>query len=1270
MTCNRRLPARWGARTPGQMTFAILGRWFACSCLCLAILSLASASAAHGLAPNPPPAAPADTPIPTLGQLPSGREQVAAIYVPDQSAAYVFGGYDGAGSLDAIVRVNLATGEAVTLGVTLPEPRQAMSAVYVQEQRTAYLFGGANNGARLRSIVAFSVDEPYSVTTLSAQLTSNREASAAVYAPDRGLAYIFGGETSNGETRVGDKFDPFYPGGPRLTQLPSALWLPAARAYASAVYASQDGCAYVFGGYRDGIQSSIFKIDFDGGDASQLANDLPGARFGSAAAYSPETHLAYILGGAFSWLGLTLPSSSLYAVELHDGQSYITQLDLPEPAYYLAAVYASVERKVCTFGGHSVSPYPAQLATIACFPVSLGPAVDIGRWENVRTLGAGVTGIAPHEPANVWFATDGDGAWLYNSSSWTHYTNASTGGGLGTNSLTTAAHGDGYAWFGTQSLGARFRQDGFEIWSSYRAPNLGSDWVRSIELQPGVDSDDPVRWFATSNGLSRRYWNPATSSFTWQTLRTANGLADNRVWDLDHEQGATANSTYLWIATSYGAQRFRGGASGGLLAAYNGVDAHHYADACNDPGNSLFWDIAYDVAVGLDGRKWFAIAQGFDGPFPMGLCELSGSPVGDNWRPVRYNTLSSDDVRDIAVDGEGRVWLATVPVAYLDQPGGATALEYDKLGILYTAIYSTTNSPLRSNSLWSVGGTQERVYFGSSSGHVDAFAPRWNFFDPSNSDLGSDDFYDVWTALGRLWLRGAGNLLLWLEPDGASVGSRDMGYGVRSLASDGQNRLWVGTYQGGIFIKDGDSWSQLTTADGLPDDRVFALLPDRQRPGWMWVGSEAGLGVWTGDRWLKFTTANSGLPDNQVRSLAEDRRGRIWMGTYGGGVAVYDKGAGWTVYDTSDGLADNYIGDLVIDGDGHVWADGQTTSGVSEWDGAWSIHDSSDGLPSSIQELAVDEQGRLWIGATRGAAVRQEGGWLLLQPANSGLARNSIEGMAADGGGRVWFVHGANGGLSVRGTLNGPLGVAVPRIDAFDPEQGTAGDIVVITGGGFDSRCQDFNEVRFGAARARVLSCSPTRLEVVVPPEARSGRISVQARRRTGISSEDFTAMPTVTYFTPSGGHIGVEVIIHGTNFARRTRVCFSGNCRDASGSPTTISVYVQSGDASGPISVRNLEDDTWDASPADFTVLNLSLNEAAFNQGIPSYELIKSEYTLMQIFLRSDVAPPPSAAIEIDEVLVEYQDASDEWVTDHYPSTEFNPPLTPGAWDGDTPPA
>ena len=61
----------------------------------------------------------------------------------------------------------------------------------------------------------------------------------------------------------------------------------------------------------------------------------------------------------------------------------------------------------------------------------------------------------------------------------------------------------------------------------------------------------------------------------------------------------------------------------------------------------------------------------------------------------------------------------------------------------------------------------------------------------------------------------------------------------------------------------------------------MALLEDRR--GWLWLGTDAGLVLWTGERWRRFDN-NNGLVWNDCNqnALAEDAAPAIWVGTGGG----------------------------------------------------------------------------------------------------------------------------------------------------------------------------------------------------------------------------------------------------------------------------------------------------------------------------------------------------------------------------------------------------
>jgi ligand-binding sensor domain-containing protein len=74
-------------------------------------------------------------------------------------------------------------------------------------------------------------------------------------------------------------------------------------------------------------------------------------------------------------------------------------------------------------------------------------------------------------------------------------------------------------------------------------------------------------------------------------------------------------------------------------------------------------------------------------------------------------------------------------------------------------------------------------------------------------------------------------------------------------------------------------FENFTTANGLPNDHVFAVLVDGDR---IWAGTDNGLAVYENHAWKVYTTAD-GLAHRAVLSLALDKRtGDVWAGTMGG----------------------------------------------------------------------------------------------------------------------------------------------------------------------------------------------------------------------------------------------------------------------------------------------------------------------------------------------------------------------------------------------------
>ncbi|HEX7585842.1 MAG TPA: two-component regulator propeller domain-containing protein, partial [Prolixibacteraceae bacterium] len=104
----------------------------------------------------------------------------------------------------------------------------------------------------------------------------------------------------------------------------------------------------------------------------------------------------------------------------------------------------------------------------------------------------------------------------------------------------------------------------------------------------------------------------------------------------------------------------------------------------------------------------------------------------------------------------------------------------------------------------------------------------------------------------------------------------------------------------------------------IPSDKVFSICitPD----GTQWFGTDAGVARHVGNKtlenWTVYNTGN-GLADNFVQCIAPDRDGNIWFGTKNG-VSVFN-GSHWTSFSEKDGLTSNNIHCIKVDKEGIIW---------------------------------------------------------------------------------------------------------------------------------------------------------------------------------------------------------------------------------------------------------------------------------------------------------------------------------------------------------------
>lgn len=144
-------------------------------------------------------------------------------------------------------------------------------------------------------------------------------------------------------------------------------------------------------------------------------------------------------------------------------------------------------------------------------------------------------------------------------------------------------------------------------------------------------------------------------------------------------------------------------------------------------------------------------------------------------------------------------------------------------------------------------------------------------------------------------------------------------------------------------------FESFTTANGLPDNHVFAVLVDGDR---IWAGTENGLALYENHVWKSFNTVD-GLAHRAVLSLALDpRSGDLWAGTMGG-LSRVSTGRIESFTQLNSGLSNDVVYGVSVEGE-NVWI--ATAAGGCRLDtrtGQWSLYNERNTPMAEIWTYAV-----------------------------------------------------------------------------------------------------------------------------------------------------------------------------------------------------------------------------------------------------------------------------------------------------------------------------
>ena len=110
---------------------------------------------------------------------------------------------------------------------------------------------------------------------------------------------------------------------------------------------------------------------------------------------------------------------------------------------------------------------------------------------------------------------------------------------------------------------------------------------------------------------------------------------------------------------------------------------------------------------------------------------------------------------------------------------------------------------------------------------------------------------------------------------------------VFSIINAGNGTLLLGIYDDGLLKL--DTRSERIERIPLDMENVDIITFFKDTDGTIWIGAEYGIYTYANGQLNKESQLNALLPDKSVYGILRDRQGKLWIGTYGGGIAIFDR---------------------------------------------------------------------------------------------------------------------------------------------------------------------------------------------------------------------------------------------------------------------------------------------------------------------------------------------------------------------------------------------
>jgi ligand-binding sensor domain-containing protein len=189
---------------------------------------------------------------------------------------------------------------------------------------------------------------------------------------------------------------------------------------------------------------------------------------------------------------------------------------------------------------------------------------------------------------------------------------------------------------------------------------------------------------------------------------------------------------------------------------------------------------------------------------------------------------------------------------------------------------------------------------------------------------------------------------------------------AKTQAQSGNERVWMGTRDAGLFFMSQGQLTQVTT--GLPDKKINSLMAAND--GELWIGTDNGVVKWNGAEIIK-PTPDEALSHAQALAIAPDRESNIWIGTNMGLLRLNSGG----VSPLEDGNRQSIgaVNAIFEDREGNLWIG--STRGIDRLRSTPFISYSvSSGRPTQVGgAFYIDDNDYTWFAPSQGGLFWRKG---------------------------------------------------------------------------------------------------------------------------------------------------------------------------------------------------------------------------------------------------------------------------------------------------------